>query len=268
VTTGSGFRIAHCDIHDVPRYAISFKSYNKDSYSHNNIAEYNDLRRTNLETNDTGAIETLGRDRALSGNVIRYNLILDVIGMKHTSTGGIVSPFYTWGIYLDDYSSGTHIYGNIVARTYRGSYHNHLGFDNTVENNVFIDGYLYQAEWNGRDDMRRNTFTHNIVSYSNPDAVYIRSSGWSPEVLRACDNNVIWWTGGDLTSADKSVTPAGTWANWQALGFDTHSRIADPRFVDAASDDYRLRPDSPALELGFKPIPVDRIGVKGYIAED
>jgi len=50
------------------------------------------------------------------------------------------------------------------------------------------------------------------------------------------------------------------WEAWQALGLDTHSVIADPMFVDAAADDYRLRPDSPALALGFEEIPVDRIG--------
>jgi len=50
------------------------------------------------------------------------------------------------------------------------------------------------------------------------------------------------------------------WEAWQALGLDTHSVIADPRFVDAARDNYRLKPDSPAFKLGFQPIPVDKIG--------
>ena len=31
-------------------------------------------------------------------------------------------------------------------------------------------------------------------------------------------------------------------------------------FVDPARDDYRLQPDSPAFALGFKPIPVEKIG--------
>jgi len=30
--------------------------------------------------------------------------------------------------------------------------------------------------------------------------------------------------------------------------------------VDAANDDYRLKPESPAFKLGFKPIPVEKIG--------
>jgi hypothetical protein len=263
VTTGNSFRVSHCDIHDVPRYAISFKSYGPKGNSHGCIAEYNDIRRTNLETNDTGAIETLGRDRKPTGNIIRYNLILDTIGMKHTPDGKILSPYYTWGIYLDDYSSGTLIHGNIVARNFRGGYHNHLGFDNIVENNIFVDGQLQQAEWNGRGDMRRNTFTNNIVTYRNPEAVYIRSGGWNPAVLKECDRNVIWWSGGELAEA-KGAVPAGTWEKWLELGFDENSVLGDPQFVDAAKDDYRLKPTSPAWGIGFKRIPVEKIGIKGY----
>jgi len=36
---------------------------------------------------------------------------------------------------------------------------------------------------------------------------------------------------------------------------------ADPRFVDADKQDFRLEPDSPALKLGFEPIPVEQIGL-------
>ena len=47
---------------------------------------------------------------------------------------------------------------------------------------------------------------------------------------------------------------------WQRLGYEADSVIADPMFVDAAQDDYRLKPDSPALKLGFVPIDISRIG--------
>jgi hypothetical protein len=50
------------------------------------------------------------------------------------------------------------------------------------------------------------------------------------------------------------------WEAWQAKGLDQHSVIANPRFVNPAKDDYRLKPDSPALALGFQPIPVEKIG--------
>jgi hypothetical protein len=50
------------------------------------------------------------------------------------------------------------------------------------------------------------------------------------------------------------------WETWLAMGQDKNSIIADPLFVDPAKDDYRLKPDSPAFKLGFKPIPFDKIG--------
>ena len=34
----------------------------------------------------------------------------------------------------------------------------------------------------------------------------------------------------------------------------------DPGFVAPEKGDFRLKADSPALKLGFKPIPFDRIG--------
>jgi len=49
---------------------------------------------------------------------------------------------------------------------------------------------------------------------------------------------------------------------WRQMGYDRHSVVADPLFVDPDNDDYRLKPDSPALELGFQPIDVGRIGIR------
>ena len=51
-----------------------------------------------------------------------------------------------------------------------------------------------------------------------------------------------------------------SWPEWQAKGYDRHSLVADPRFIDSEHDDYRLKPESPALKLGFQPIDVDAIG--------
>jgi hypothetical protein len=40
----------------------------------------------------------------------------------------------------------------------------------------------------------------------------------------------------------------------------------DPRFIDAARRDFRLRPDSPALALGFQAIDMEAIGLSGPAA--
>jgi parallel beta-helix repeat protein len=262
VTTGSGNRIAHNTVADVPRYGISLKSFAPGKASHKNVVEYNRLVRTNRETNDTGAIETLGRDREDTGNVIRGNLILDVIGLKTTDTGEILRPFYTWGIYLDDYSSGTTVTGNIVARTYRGGIHVHLGRNNVFEHNILVDGQQQQVECNGRDFMAENVFCRNIVVFKQ--GRLIKVNRWHDDVFANCDHNLYWRTAEPLTADTPGMTPKGSLKQWQAAGYDQHSAIADPLFVDAAADDYRLRPDSPAHKLGVQPTDVSRVGARGY----
>lgn len=51
-----------------------------------------------------------------------------------------------------------------------------------------------------------------------------------------------------------------SWEEWQKTGQDAHSLYADPLFVNPAKHDFRLKPDSPALRLGFQPIPIEKIG--------
>ena len=46
------------------------------------------------------------------------------------------------------------------------------------------------------------------------------------------------------------------------MGYDEDSLLADPRFIDPAQDDLRLQPDSPALRLGFQPVPFEKIGIR------
>jgi hypothetical protein len=58
----------------------------------------------------------------------------------------------------------------------------------------------------------------------------------------------------------KEAVAMTEWEAWQALGLDRHSVIEDPQFVDRAAGDYRLKPGSPALAMGFEPIPVEKIG--------
>ena len=48
---------------------------------------------------------------------------------------------------------------------------------------------------------------------------------------------------------------------WQNLGYDEHSKFADPLFVDPEHGDFRLRSGSPAFALGFNEFGMDHFGL-------
>ena len=264
--------IAHNDISQMPRYGISLKSFSRDRASHNNIVEFNRVIDTCLETSDTGAIETLGRDKQLSGNIIRHNFIRNVVGMLTNSEGKILSPYYTWGIYLDDYSSGTKIYGNIVIGTFFGGVMIHGGRRNTIQNNIFVNGTASQIQISPKDKfMRGNVVSHNIFTYQQGNAKLWRSNeNWRLTALKTSDYNCYWCASANDWTKNKNVTPAGTLTQWRNRGYDRHSVLNKPPFWQAIQketgqiepQDFELIANDKSLSsINFKPIPVSKIGI-------
>jgi hypothetical protein len=49
---------------------------------------------------------------------------------------------------------------------------------------------------------------------------------------------------------------------WRRRGHDIHSRVTDPLLVAPLKSDFRLKADSPALKLGFRPIDLNDVGVR------
>jgi parallel beta-helix repeat protein len=140
---GVGQRVAHNLIHDGPGMAIWI-----DGNDH--LFEYNHIRHMNLEISDTGAFYVMGRDWITSrGSVIRYNFIHDILGFGKNSLEKWGSPYYAWGIYLDDNTGGIDIIGNIMLRCPRAGVHLHNGRDNRIENNIVADCDSQQMECNG-----------------------------------------------------------------------------------------------------------------------
>ena len=139
---GCGLRATHNLIHDCPRAAIQFMGNNL-------VMDYNHMRHLCLDSEDAAGIGTGGRDWISSrGSSVSYNYIHDVLGYGRMN-GRWVSPFFAWGIYLDDNSGGVDVIGNIVARCGRAGLHLHNARDTVVENNVFVDNTQYQIELSG-----------------------------------------------------------------------------------------------------------------------
>jgi parallel beta-helix repeat protein len=148
--------------------------------------------------------------------------------------------------------------------------------DSIIRNNLLYDNHasgisLYQID--GGSGSRDNRVLNNTIlmpsdgrwAINIPDAnavnnqlynnIVLNSHSWRGSILIATpaqsgfesDYNVVM----DRFSADSGDTRL-TLAQWQALGHDTHSLIADSSqlFVDPASGNYRLRAGSPAIDKG------------------
>ncbi|MBM3499790.1 MAG: hypothetical protein FJX74_14110 [Armatimonadetes bacterium] len=252
VLEGSGASenlIAHNLIHEMSRYGITLKSAGL-----RNVIEYNELYNLNTETYDTGGIEVTQQERELrSGSTIRYNLVRDVIG--YSSDNG--RPVHlSWGIYLDSFAGGYDVHHNITVRNHHGGIMFQGGKDNRVWNNVFVEsattqGYISNFAGNSTGLV----LERNIFYWTGPDARLFATGALDESVIRI-DNNLY------FAGANPVLLGDGTpFADWQARGFDAHSQVGDPGFVNPAADDYSLGPDSPALTLGFEPIDTRRIGL-------
>lgn len=261
-------RVSHNLFEELPRYAISFKSLNARSYSHGNVAEYNEIRRTCLETAGGAAIETSGPHKMDTGNVIQYNRIHDTVGLTCNAEGEFQKPFLSWGILLDAYSSGTAVVGNEVVGNAQGGLCITGGRNNRIENNVFANGLKHQVLFRVDASADKNSFIRNILQYTLIEGDFIGATGrWSPKFLSLCDYNIYWQTEGVgyLSSATKALTPLGSFAKWQAAGFDKNSAIQDPGFVDSLKNNFTLTAGSPAYsKINFQALPYEKIGLPGF----
>src|SRR5439155_18131841 len=115
-----------------------------------------------------------------------------------------------------------------------------------------------------------NVFDHNIVVANGATSGASQSGG--SLTAASWDHNL--YSGSQLSGAPFTIwgTTApnynNTLAQWQAQGFDLHSLIADPQFVDAANGNFTLAANSPASALGFQDIPTAQIGLVGYHASN
>jgi parallel beta-helix repeat protein len=131
---GVGSIVAHNLIHSIPRVGIWF-----DGNDH--LIEYNHIYDVNRETEDSGTIYSSQIDWTKRGTVVRFNFLHDSGGYGYDRAAGRWQKgIHTYGIYLDAWTSGTSVYGNIITNTANGGIFIHGGRDNRIENNIIIEG--------------------------------------------------------------------------------------------------------------------------------
>ena len=205
---------------------------------------------------DLGGIYILG---VQPGTVICGNLVHDV---EHSTPG-----YGGKGIYLDQGGSHIVVENNIVYNASSSAFYVNYGRENIVRNNIFAFGKLGQVTMNHvvPPDLRSAfTFERNIV-LTDGCLLFNASYTWRVEMrIITTDLNLFWDVSGKTLVSGNTrhfdPPPAYTMEKWQALGYDRHSIVADPRFRDLANFDFTLEEDSPALPLGFKPIDMSDVG--------
>lgn len=262
--SGVGITIAHNLIHDGPRWGVLTRG-------NDNIVEYNHIRHVCLASADTSAIYLVDRDFTMRGTVIRHNHIHDVLGFDRVD-GVWTSPAYAFGIYLDDFTSGVEIRGNLIHDTPRAGIYLHAGQDNLVEENLcLVDGSeaIYLRRWPpevelrhcGTHDqgLRRNTVRRNVFGpATNPYRLSLVADGEGMVDLQTnhFEDNLVIGEPGPITADTVSLT----WQQWQDSGNDTASASATPEEV--LDCPFTLRADGPAAQLGIPAPELARMGIQ------
>ena len=146
-----------------------------------------------------------------------------------------------WDIDLDDGSSNYRIYNNLCLK---GGLKLREGFFRICENNVLVNNSLHAHVWFND--------SHDVFRSNIPFTPYrpIRMRKWTQEI----DFNLL------QDPDSKSAFPAKA---LQALSAeDTHSLDAEAQFINAPGGDYRVKPNSPAISLGFVNFDMREFGVQ------
>jgi hypothetical protein len=253
---GVGIRIAHNLIHHGPHTAI-FGGGN------NHIIEFNEVHNVVYESGDAGAYYT-GRDWTQRGTHIRYNHWHNIAGA--VGHGGMV-------IYEDDQNCGQLIYGNVFEHAPRAVFLGG-GRDHRVTDNVFLNCYRsvhmddrgmnWQSAMTRQPDqtlqtrLRRIPYQNELWRRHYPQLADILNDDVGLPKRNVFKRNIS--AGGTWDDIKEKVKKHQTVEDnlvfdddpgWVTLVKDEAGKLVSIRFRDAAA----------VKAIGFKPIPVERIGL-------
>jgi len=223
-------------------------------FSCNNLIEYNEIHHAVELLGDGNGIYLRG---AGTGNVISHNYIHHML-----QTIVMQSPIRTDGL-----QRGTLISGNLLYKCV--SHGIHLKHNNRVENNIIAEMIAPQHKGVRRSpsylklrtgpltggSIQRNILYHTkgAVDFYDQGNVGNQVAAWAREA--DTDFN-LYYCAEDPSLSQQALDMA------HKEGVDMHSLATNPLFVDAENGDFRLKPESPALKLGFVPIDFSKVGLR------
>lgn len=246
IAMAEDIRVVHCSLYDVPRAGINIG----DGCWGGHVIDGCDIFDTVKETSDHGSFNSWGRDRFWNLKGLHLNDLNQWEKIKNipfldackpnTIRNSRWSCEHGWDIDLDDGSSNYEIYNNLLLN--RGLKLRE-GFGRKVYNNIIVNNTLHPHVWYKRsgDIVERNIF---FVNGYFP-AGGMPAKPWGERM----DSNFVHVPG------MKGTRPAQGLQTYS--GNDAHSKIGDALFENPAKGDYRVKPESPALKLGFRNIPME-----------
>ena len=259
---GCGHTVTHNLIHDGPHVAVLFGG-------RENVMAFNEVHSVCLTSGEMGAFYT-GRNWTLVGNVLTGNYIHDIYNPRQQRNRAIM---------LDDGAAGITMTSNLIVRVAEGISLSAIG--NAIDNNVFVQCFPAISGWQTwdkpEDYHNERGYTHKqlvdiltSVPVDDPpwkarypwlamvrDAVWGKVAVRDPATRTRVEHNVAW------AGAQEWMVHAKNYPRSEKTWLIGESNLSgtDPLFADAAKDDYRLKPQSPAFKTGFKPLPIEQMGL-------
>jgi hypothetical protein len=254
---------AHNTIYNMPRAGICIG----DGTWGGHVIEFNHIHDTVRETGDHGPFNAWGRERfwsliqSHSEYSVHRSLEAGAVKIDAMEPVTLRNNFFEdrsgWGLDLDDGASNYEIYNNISKgisiKLREGAYR-------TIYNNIWVDSNVAPCFHVGNED-NHDRYFRNITVMAHDDVYSIIAPPARGPWLEELDHNCLFSRSGRFTARISQMRgetgPEGgsrlvDLEEWRKLGFDRNSVFADPLFIDPAGNDYRVRPESPALRLGFK----------------
>lgn len=250
---GVGIRVAHNLVYDAPYQAI-------DWHGNFNVIEYNDVHDVCKETDDAGALHS-DRDYSTCGNIIRYNYVHNVVGLKKPP--GIPTAGAKM-VYLDSNASGDEFIGNIFqdGDPVSDAIFINGGRDVLVQNNIFINTAPPVGISVWADDFPAALAHLKGIRYRQPpwSVAFPKLAKYpeDPKQLAVPEGNRIINNVFYHTANIRIDLPKGMSRDIVTIK-DNYQAAQDP-FVDLAHHDFRLTPSATAKIPNFKPVSFDKIG--------
>ncbi len=241
----SDSKVLRCDIYDFYYTGVSVGwtwGFSGSVAQRNEIA-YNriyDLGKGIMS--DMGGVYTLGTSY---GTRVHHNVIHDVWAYSY---GG-------WALYTDEGSEGLAMDHNLCWNTTDGGFHQHYGAGCVIRNNIFAWNRKLGAVRMARQVVQDIPCTLNFVN----NIVVVREGplvGRGPRGVGGIWACNLWY---DFSGKTPELDGLD-WEKWRTCGKETGGVYADPLFekadaqerVPPVANDFRLKPNSPAIALGFE----------------